>query len=147
VNAIFRSWFRSRKATTQRRLDNANDTATHPPVFSAQTIHYDVSHRQHAINCGGIGAILRRKSEEVAEFEYRPSACTNTYRMVGIRKPISREKGEPVLFPAVRYFFYLTNDRQASAAQIVFEANDRCNPENLLAQFHGGASPGEHVGE
>jgi hypothetical protein len=407
VKAIFRSWFRSRKATTQRRLDNANDTATHRPVFSAQTIHYDVSHRQHAINCGGIGVIhmlvqklrlpqaidqrlyllkvhlpyresdhvlniaynalcngtclqdielrrndtafldalnarripdpttagdfcrrfqqshidalqdafdvarrtvwaeqprsffdratidmdgtlvattgsckqgmdiaydgtwgyhplvlslaetgevlrllnrpgnrpshdqaagqvdqtiwlclqagfrrivlrgdtdfsqtthldrwhalpgvqflfgydahanlveraenlaetawqplqrparydvktqprrqpenvkdqvvrtrgfdiLRLKSEEVAEFEYQPSACTNTYRMVVIRKHISKEKGEQVLFPEVRYFFYITNDRQASAAQVVFEANERCNQENLLAQLHGG---------
>jgi hypothetical protein len=49
-----------------------------------------------------------------------------------------REKGEQVLFPEVRYFFYLTNDRKASAAEIVFEANDRCNQENLLAQLHGG---------
>jgi hypothetical protein len=82
--------------------------------------------------------ILRLKSEEVAEFEYRPTACTNTYRMVVIRKHISREKGEQVLFPEVRYFFYITNNREASAAEVVFEANDRCNQENLLAQLHGG---------
>jgi Transposase DDE domain group 1 len=82
--------------------------------------------------------ILRLKSEEVAEFEYRPSACTNTYRMVVVRKNISKEKGDQVLFPEVRYFFYLTNDRDATPAGIVFEANDRCNQENLLAQLHGG---------
>jgi DDE family transposase len=82
--------------------------------------------------------ILRLKSEEVAEFDYRPTACVNTYRMVVIRKHISKEKGEQVLFPEERYFFYITNDRDLSAAEVVFEANDRCNQENLLAQLHGG---------
>ena len=82
--------------------------------------------------------ILRLQSEEVAEFDYRPTACANTYRMVVIRKHISKEKGEQVLFPEVRYFFYITNDRDRSAAEVVFEANDRCNQENLLAQLHGG---------
>jgi hypothetical protein len=82
--------------------------------------------------------VLRLKSEEVAEFDYQPTACSNTYRMVVIRKHISKEKGEQVLFPDVRHFFYITNDRKATAAEIVFEANDRCNQENLLAQLHGG---------
>ena len=82
--------------------------------------------------------VLRLKSEEVAEFDYRPSACAKTYRMVVIRKNISKEKGEQVLFPEERFFFYLTNDRKRTAEEIVFEANDRCNQENLLAQLHGG---------
>jgi len=82
--------------------------------------------------------VLRLESEEVAEFDYRPTACANTYRMVVIRKHISREKGEQVLFPEIRYFFYLTNDREWTAEDVVFEANDRCNQENLLAQLHGG---------
>jgi len=82
--------------------------------------------------------VLRLKSEEVAEFDYRPTACAETYRMVVIRKHISKEKGELVLFPDTRYFFYLTNDRTWSAAEVVFEANGRCDQENLLAQLHGG---------
>ncbi|MBA3580782.1 MAG: IS1380 family transposase [Gemmatimonadaceae bacterium] len=82
--------------------------------------------------------VLKLQSEEVAEFDYRPTACTNTYRMVVVRKHISREKGEQVLFPEVRYFFYLTNDRDLTAAEVVFEANARCDQENLLAQLHGG---------
>lgn len=82
--------------------------------------------------------VLRLKSEEVAEFDYRPSACENTYRMVVIRKHISKEKGEQVLFPEVRHFFYITNDRKLTAEEVVFEANDRCNQENLLAELHGG---------
>jgi hypothetical protein len=82
--------------------------------------------------------VLRLQSEEVAEFDYRPTACARTYRMVVVRKHISKEKGEQVLFPEVRYFFYITNERQWTPAEVVFEANDRCDQENLLAQLHGG---------
>jgi len=81
--------------------------------------------------------ILRLISEDVAEFDYQPSACANAYRMVVIRKHISKEKGDQVLAPEVRYFFYLTNDRKLTPGEVVFEANDRCNQENLLAQLHG----------
>jgi hypothetical protein len=82
--------------------------------------------------------VLRLQSEEVAEFAYRPTACANTYRMIVVRKHISKEKGEAVLFPEVRYFFYLTNERTWTPAEVVFEANDRCDQENLLAQLKGG---------
>ena len=80
----------------------------------------------------------RLRSEEVAEFNYRPTACTKTYRMVVVRKNISVEKGEKLLFDTVVYFFYLTNDWVSEADEIVFSANDRCDQENLLAQLHGG---------
>ncbi len=81
---------------------------------------------------------LRLQSEEVAEFEYRPVACQQTYRMVVVRKNITREKGEQALFDEVRYFFYITNEREWSADAIVFSANDRCNQENLIAQLKSG---------
>jgi hypothetical protein len=80
----------------------------------------------------------RLQSEEVAEFDYRPTACKNSYRMVVVRKNISVERGEQVLFDDIRYFFYLTNDWGPEANEIVFEANDRCNQENLLSQLHSG---------
>ena len=81
---------------------------------------------------------LRLRSEEIAEFDYRPGACEQTYRMVVNRKNITKSKGEVALADEVRYFFYITNERDWSAQQIVFSANDRCNQENLLAQLHGG---------
>ena len=81
---------------------------------------------------------LELKSEEVAEFDYRPTACGKTYRMVVVRKNISQEKGEKRLLDEVRYFFYITNDRAATPAKIVFGCNDRCDQENLLAQLGGG---------
>ena len=80
----------------------------------------------------------RLQSEEVAEFNYRPTACRETYRMVVVRKNISVEKGEKVLFDEVVYFFYLTNDWQAENDEIVLRANGRCQQENVLAQLHGG---------
>ncbi|HKB35042.1 MAG TPA: IS1380 family transposase [Gemmataceae bacterium] len=80
----------------------------------------------------------RLQSEEVAEFNYQPTACRKTYRMVVVRKNLSVEKGEKVLFDQVVYFFYITNDWVSEADQIVFSANDRCDQENLLAQLSGG---------
>jgi hypothetical protein len=80
----------------------------------------------------------RLQSEEVAEFNYRPTACRETYRMVVVRKKISVEKGAKLLFERVVYFFYLSNDWVLEANDLVFTANDRCHQENLLAQLHRG---------
>jgi Transposase DDE domain group 1 len=77
-------------------------------------------------------------SEQVAEFNYRPSACQHTYRMVVVRKNLSVEQGERLLFDQIVYLFYISNDWVSPAAEIVFSANDRCNQENLLAQLAGG---------
>jgi hypothetical protein len=81
---------------------------------------------------------LRLQGEQVAEFNYQPTACSQVYRMVVVRKNISKEKGELRLFDEVRYFFYITNDWLSEAEEIVFSANDRCNQENLVAQLQGG---------
>jgi hypothetical protein len=81
---------------------------------------------------------IRLQSEEVAEFEYRPTKCHQTYRIVVLRKNLSVERGEQVLFDDVRYFFYITNDRTLSAAEIVRLANERCNQENLIEQLKNG---------
>jgi hypothetical protein len=81
---------------------------------------------------------LRLNSEEVAEFEYRPGACGVTYRMVVVRKNITKEKGEQALFDNIKYFFYITNEWEWTPDEIVFSANDRCNQENLIAQLKGG---------
>ena len=80
----------------------------------------------------------RLRSEDIAEFDYRPKACSRAYRMVVVRKNLSIERGEQALFDEVRYFFYLTNDREMTAKQVVFEANDRCNQERLIEQLKNG---------
>ncbi len=38
----------------------------------------------------------------------------------------------------MRYFFYITDDRNLAAAQVVAEANGRCNQENLIKQLKSG---------
>ena len=81
---------------------------------------------------------IRLESEQVAEFDYKPGACEKPYRMVVLRKNLSVEKGEQVLFDQIRYFFYITNDRRKTAEQVVFFANDRCNQENLIGQLKSG---------
>ena len=80
---------------------------------------------------------LRQKSVDVAEFSYRPHACTRDYRVVVVRKNISVEKGDSVLFDEFRYLFYITNDRDMTPDQVVAEAHERCDQENLHAQLKG----------
>jgi len=83
---------------------------------------------------------LRLTAEAVAEFAYQPVACAQPYRMVVVRKNISVEQGDRRLFDEIRYFFYLTNDRESPAADVVFLANDRCNQENLIDQLKHGVA-------
>jgi hypothetical protein len=48
---------------------------------------------------------LRQKAEDVVEFSYRPGNCGRDYRVVALRKDISVEKGDNVLFSEYRFFF------------------------------------------
>ena len=91
---------------------------------------------------------IRLLGEDVAEFPYRPTACSQDYRIVVVRKHLSVEQGQTVLFENYRYFFYITNDMQGAeaitrgrvtpAADIVYYANERCNQENLIDQLKHG---------
>lgn len=54
---------------------------------------------------------IRLNSEDVAEFFYRPGKCARDYRVVVVRKNLSVEKGEDVLFDDIRYFFSLPSQR------------------------------------
>ncbi|PYJ91272.1 MAG: IS1380 family transposase, partial [Verrucomicrobia bacterium] len=83
---------------------------------------------------------IRLRSEDVAEFDYRPTFCEKTYRMVVVRKNLTVEKGEQRLFDEIRYFFYITNDREMTKEEIVFFANDRCNQENVIGQLKSGVN-------
>jgi hypothetical protein len=83
---------------------------------------------------------IRLQSEDVAEFEYQPTHCTKSFRMVVIRKNLTVERGEHRLFDEVRYFFYITNDRDMTMEEVVFFANDRCNQENVIAQLKSGVN-------
>jgi hypothetical protein len=83
---------------------------------------------------------FRLQAEAIAEFAYQPTACARPYRMVVVRKNISVEQGDQRLFDQIRYFFYLTNDDETAAADVVFLANDRCDQENLIDQLKHGVN-------
>ena len=74
----------------------------------------------------------------VAEFDYRPTACRATYRVVVLRKRLGIDKGAVRVREEYRYFFFITNDREAAAEALVLEANGRCDQENVIAQLKGG---------
>lgn len=95
------------------------------------------NHKDEVVRARGY-KVLRPKAEEVVEFDYRPGKCKRDYRVVALRKNISVTRGEAVLFDEYRYFFYITNDRRLSAHEVVGEARQRCNQENLIAQLKGG---------
>lgn len=80
---------------------------------------------------------LRTVREDVAEFDYQPVACKKSYRMVVVKKQIEVSEGQLELEPETRYFFYITNRRDLSREEVVGEANQRCNQENLIAQLSG----------
>ena len=81
---------------------------------------------------------IRTNSEQVAEFTYRPGKCKHQYRVVVLRKNLSVEKGEQVLFDEIRYFFFITNDWFWPPQQIVYFAHARCDHENDIEQLKNG---------
>lgn len=82
--------------------------------------------------------VLRTTGEDVCEFTYRPGACTKDYRVVALRKDLSVERGENVLFHEYRWFFYITNlPKTTSADDVVMAARSRCDQENLISQLKG----------
>lgn len=96
-----------------------------------------IRHKEAWVRAKGYKNIVL-KSEDMAEFAYRPTACAETYRMVVLRKNLSIERGETALLQDVRYFFFITNDWDFATKQVVYESNDRCNQENLIEQLKNG---------
>ena len=77
------------------------------------------------------------RAEHLAEIDYRPSKCKKAYRLIILRKTIDTQVAQEKLWDEYRYFFYITNDWQSMAEQIVLSANDRADQENLIAQLKG----------
>jgi len=82
--------------------------------------------------------VLRQTAQDVIEFSYRPGNCKRDYRVIALRKNLSVERGENVLFCEYRYFFYITNDWDMSADEVINQARQRCNQENLISQLKSG---------
>lgn len=78
--------------------------------------------------------------ESVAQFNYQPLKCSRSYRLVVVRKNISHQKGEAVLFEDIKYLFYITNHTDYRREQIVVLANGRCDQENVIEQLKNGVN-------
>jgi hypothetical protein len=83
---------------------------------------------------------LELNYEDVAEFSYQPGKCARPYRVVALRKNISRMKGEQALLDEIRYFFYITTRTDLSASEVVACANERCDQENVIEQLKNGVN-------
>jgi Transposase DDE domain group 1 len=80
---------------------------------------------------------IRLEEEWVGEAKYRPVACERDYRLIIVQKNLKvREKGQKQFWDDYLYLFYITNDWKSTPEQIVFQANDRCQQENVLAQLN-----------
>lgn len=92
------------------------------------------------------GEVVRRRgfrnvrlvSEQVAEFNYQPTACVEEPLVVVLRKQLVWEQHGEVVEEETRYFFYITNQWGWSCAKVVEFANDRGNQENLIEQLKNG---------
>ncbi|MDI3313934.1 MAG: transposase [Mycobacterium sp.] len=83
---------------------------------------------------------LELTCEHVAEFSYQPGKCRRPYRVIALRKNISKSRGEAALIEEIRYFFYITTRTDLSAAEVVACANDRCDQENVIEQLKNGVN-------
>ena len=77
---------------------------------------------------------IKLVEEHVAEFVYQPTKCQKSYRVVVVWKDLEVSRGQKKLFDKDRCFFYIANDRESPVEEIVFDANHRCNQENLIQQ-------------
>ena len=82
--------------------------------------------------------VLRQTAEDVVEFSYRPGNCKRDYRVVALRKNISVDRSRGGHLCEYRYFFYITNDWDMTADEVIDEARQRCNQENLISQLNPG---------
>ena len=73
--------------------------------------------------------------EHVSEFKHCPNKCGRTYRMVVVRKLVTHERGQALLFQQTRYLFYITNRWDVSAREVVRLANNRCDQERVIGQL------------
>lgn len=83
---------------------------------------------------------IRLDGEDVAEFDYQPGKCARPYRVIALRKNLTKTRGENALLDEIKYFFYVTTRTDLTPAQVVACANDRCDQENVIEQLKNGVN-------
>lgn len=77
-------------------------------------------------------------AEAITEIDYRPGRCSKPYRIIILRKTMDVIKGEMNLFDDVRYFFFITNDRNRCAEKMIRFYRGRSDHENDIDQLKNG---------
>ena len=130
-------------SSAKKTADSIDDQIYHELVTQAETQIATTARARRCnvkdqVVCERGYKVLRQAAQDVVEFSYRPGKCTRDYRIVALRKNISVERGENVLFSEYRYFFYITNDRTMTGDEVINEARQRCKQENLISQLKSG---------
>jgi hypothetical protein len=81
---------------------------------------------------------IRLRKEYVAKFIYRPAKCRKNYWVTVVWKELEVYQGQKKLFDDSVCFFYIANTWGMDGDEVVFEANDRCDQENLVQQLKSG---------
>ena len=124
--------------TRAEALDEANWQRLHRPHAPQKRQRRD-NEKQRIVKARGY-LKLALNFEDVAEFDYQPGKCERPYRVVALRKNISKTKGQQTLFDDIRYFFYITTRDDLTPAEVVFAANKRCDQENVIEQLKNGVN-------
>jgi hypothetical protein len=74
----------------------------------------------------------------VSEFACTPVRCKKEYRVVVVWKDLEVHQGQKKLFDDVRCFFYIANDWDLSAEEVVRSAHQRYQQEKLIEQQKNG---------
>jgi hypothetical protein len=109
------------------------------PPRSGQRRRREPNHKRRIVAERGY-LNLELNHEDVAEFTYQPGKCRRPYRVIALRKNISKTRGEQALVDEIRYFFYITPRTDLTAAEVVACANDRCDQENVIEQLKNGVN-------
>ncbi len=112
---------------------------TAAPPRSGQRRQREPNHKRRIVAERGY-VNLELTCEDVAEFTYQPGKCARPYRVIALRKNISKSRGEQALLDEIRYFFYITTRTDLTAAEVVACANDRCDQENVIEQLKNGVN-------
>jgi hypothetical protein len=110
-----------------------------PEPSSGQRRRREPNHKQRIVTERGY-LNIRLDGEDVAEFAYQPGKCARPYRVIALRKNLTKSRGEQALLDEIKYFFYVTTRTDLSPAQVVACANDRCDQENVIEQLKNGVN-------
>jgi hypothetical protein len=99
ANATLRSRAEALQETAWTRLDRPG----RPEPVSGKTRARRDNHKKRIVTERGY-LNIRLNGEDVAEFDYQPGKCARPYRVIALRKNLTKTRGEQALLDDVRYF-------------------------------------------